>query len=300
VTQLALPTAPPPPPSLTDGPPTAAAQLRLLAELRQAVAPLLAELSVPKEFTLQPGLRLRSKFGHCAFRPGRAPAIVVRCANDGGVWRARGAIVLTLLHELAHLKHKGHGPRFWQFHRKLLERAAAMGLYDPADDDAAEAAAGNTKLAGSAAGERAEVAQARRRERYHARRAVTAVWQPGETARIDGPRSTLHGAVVRIVRVARTRVIAALADGREFSVPGSMLARVDAGEAAAAPAAIPQAVRLSERWKPGDRAVVQGTRGVLAGATVSVQRVGRTRIVAATTDGQVYSIPAALLAPLES
>jgi len=298
VTQLALPTAPPPAPALTDGPPTADAQQRRLVELRQTVAPLLREMGLPKDFTLQPGLRLRSKFGHCTFRPGQAPAIVIRCANQGGAWRARGAIVVTLLHELAHLKHKGHGPRFWQFHRRLLERAAAMGLYDAADDDAGEAAAGNTKLAGSAAGERAEVAQARRRERYQARRAETVTWQPGETARVDAPRSTLHGAVVRIVKVARTRVIAALADGREFSIPGSLLMRMGPGEAAAAPAVVPPATRLRERWKPGDRALV--ARGRLAGVTVSVQRVGRTRVVAATNDGQVYSIPAALLAPLES
>src|SRR5690242_7780580 len=79
--------------------------------------------------------------------------ITVRCTADGDRtrWRRVGAIVGTILHELAHLRYRSHGPRFWALHRRLVDRAAAAGVYDPLDRDTAERGRGDEKLAGSAA-----------------------------------------------------------------------------------------------------------------------------------------------------
>jgi hypothetical protein len=74
--------------------------------------------------------------------------IHVRCTadNDAMRWRRVGAITGTLLHELAHLRYRSHGPRFWALNRRLVNRAVAAGLYDPSDRDPAERPRGERKL----------------------------------------------------------------------------------------------------------------------------------------------------------
>ncbi|MCZ6463527.1 MAG: DUF45 domain-containing protein [Proteobacteria bacterium] len=42
------------------------------------------------------------------------------------------SLVNTLCHELAHLRHFNHGPRFKAFYLQLLEWARAEGIYRPA------------------------------------------------------------------------------------------------------------------------------------------------------------------------
>ena len=109
---------------------------------------------LPLDFMLKPGTRLRRSYGRCTWHTsGVPPTILVRCTADGdrSRWRGRGAIVGTLLHEIAHLRYRSHGPRFWALHRRLVDRAAALGLYDPLDRDPLERARGDEKLAGSAA-----------------------------------------------------------------------------------------------------------------------------------------------------
>jgi WLM domain len=92
--------------------------------------------------------------------------ITVRCTADGNrsSWRRPGAIVGTLLHELAHLRYRSHGPRFWALHRRLVDRAAAAGIYDPTDRDPSERGRGDEKLAGSAAWPLALAARQKRLE----------------------------------------------------------------------------------------------------------------------------------------
>lgn len=77
----------------------------------------------------------------------------MRCTADGdrAAWRRLGAITGTLLHELAHLRWRSHGQRFWMLHRRLMDQAVAAGVYDSSDRDAAEQAQGDEQLAGSAA-----------------------------------------------------------------------------------------------------------------------------------------------------
>ena len=41
------------------------------------------------------------------------------------------SLVNTLCHELAHLRHFNHGPRFKAFYLKILEHARTEGIYQP-------------------------------------------------------------------------------------------------------------------------------------------------------------------------
>jgi WLM domain-containing protein len=137
--------------------------------------PLLAREGLPLQFTLLAGLRLRRAYGRCTWRAGAPePVITVRCTADGDrtCWRRRGAIVGTLLHELAHLRYRSHGPRFWALHRRLVDSAAAAGVYDPTDRDPGERARGDEKLAASAAWPVAMAARQRRLERSRVRSAL--------------------------------------------------------------------------------------------------------------------------------
>jgi WLM domain-containing protein len=150
------------------GEPSKAAQAGLLARLRTQVEPILVREGLSTEFVLKPGVRLRRAYGRCTWRAGcSTPTITVRCTADGDrtQWRRPGAILGTLLHELAHLRYRSHGPRFWALHRRLVDRAFLAGLYDPHDRDPLERGRGDEKLAGSAAWPVAAAARARRLER---------------------------------------------------------------------------------------------------------------------------------------
>jgi hypothetical protein len=149
----------------------------MLAELRGLLEPVLVRNGLPLDFALQPGLRLRRAYGRCTWRGDLRPLITVRCTADGDRtrWRRRGAIVGTLLHEAAHLRYRSHGPRFWAFHRRLVDHAAATGLYDPTDRDPSERGRGDEKLAASAAW---PIALAARQQRL-ARRRTPSSWPLG-------------------------------------------------------------------------------------------------------------------------
>ena len=43
------------------------------------------------------------------------------------------SLVNTLCHELAHLRHFDHGPRFKAFYLEVLEHARALGIYQPGE-----------------------------------------------------------------------------------------------------------------------------------------------------------------------
>jgi len=157
-----------------DGDPSPAAQAALLGDLRAQLTPLLAREGLPLDFGLAPGTRLRRAYGRCTRRGNAPPLITVRCTADSSrsQWRRRGAIFGTLLHELAHLRYRSHGPRFWALHRRLVDRAANSGIYDPTDRDPAEHARGDEKLAASAAWPIALAARQRRLERIQTRRGL--------------------------------------------------------------------------------------------------------------------------------
>jgi hypothetical protein len=209
-------------------PPSPAAQAALLEELRAALEPVILAENVSPAFVVQPGLRLRQTYGRCVWTGlGQPPVISVRCTVDGdrSRWRRVGAIVGTLLHELAHVRYRSHGPRFWALHRRLVDRAVAAGVYDPTDRDPAERARGDEKLAGSAARPIALAARQARRERARANRTAMQAWQIGAIARITTDRGTLAGARVRITGLGRTRLLVETADRRRYRVtPGMLMA----------------------------------------------------------------------------
>jgi len=181
---------------------------------------------IPSEFVLKPGLRLRQSYGRCSWvAGGRPPVVSVRCTADGdrSRWRRTGAIVGTLLHELAHVRYRSHGPRFWALHRRIVDRAVAAGLYDPTDRDPAERGRGDEKLADSAAHPIAAAARKVRRERARANRSALRAWQPGAVARIAPDVRQLAGTMVRVLELGRTRLLVETADRRQYRIAPSLL-----------------------------------------------------------------------------
>ena len=193
--------------------------------MRVALEEVLIAERLPTDFELRPGTRLSRAYGRCVWRPGSARAeIIIRCTADGDRtrMRRRGAIVGTLLHEAAHLRYRSHGPRFWALHRRLVDRAAEAGLYDPSDRDPDERGRGDEKLAASAASIVAEQARLSRRARFDANRQAVQAFQPGTVARV------LHGSLrsvpVRVLALRRTRLLVETPTGRRYLVPANLLA----------------------------------------------------------------------------
>jgi hypothetical protein len=206
-----------------------AAQAALLRELGRAVEPLMLAERIPTQFVLKPGLRLIRAYGRCTWRLGaQLPVITIRCTadEDRTRWRRIGAIMGTLLHEVAHLKYRSHGPRFWALHRRLVDRAAAAGLYDPSDRDPSERGRGDEKLADSAARPIALAARRARRDRTRAERAALQSWQAGAVARISPEiGGALGGTLVRVLGLGRTRLLVETQDRRRYHVAPSLLVR---------------------------------------------------------------------------
>ncbi|HEV7666542.1 MAG TPA: Wss1p-related putative metallopeptidase [Chloroflexota bacterium] len=206
--------------------PTRAAQTALLTRLRAELEPLLSAERLPTDFELQPGVRLRRAYGRCVWSPATQHAVIaLRCTADGDRtrWRQTGAIMGTLLHEAAHLRYRSHGPRFWALHRRLVDRAVAVGVYDPTDRDPAERGRGDEKLAASAARPIALAARAARLERAQANRQALRGWEAGAVARVAPNIGRLAGAVVRVVELGRTRLLVETADRQRYRIPPSLL-----------------------------------------------------------------------------
>lgn len=177
-----------------DRPPSRVAQAALLTELRRRLEPIVIREHLPLEFRLKPGMRLRRTYGRCTWTAeDPVPTITIRCTadEDRTQWRRVGAIVGTLLHEITHLRYRSHGPRFWALHRRLIDRAAAAGVYDPTDRDPAERGRGDEKLAGSAAWSVALAAREKRLERTRLRAEVRAgVSRVTPPVRLPAPPAT--------------------------------------------------------------------------------------------------------------
>ena len=71
---------------------------------------------------------VRSRYGVC-YADG-AIKIRLRHATTGKPLKY-SSLVNTLCHELAHLRHFNHGPRFKAFYFEILDHARAMGIYRP-------------------------------------------------------------------------------------------------------------------------------------------------------------------------
>jgi hypothetical protein len=213
-----------------NGPPTSAAQAALLERLRAPLEPVIRAENISSGFVLRPGVRLRRAYGRCDWvASGQPPVLSVRCTADGdrSRWRRVGAIVGTLLHELAHVRYRSHGPRFWALQRRLVDRAVTAGVYDPTDRDPGEHGQGDEKLAASAAHPVALAARQARRDRARANRAQLQAWQVGAVGLISVGRGELAGTWVRVTGVGRTRLLVETADRRRYRVaPAALVAAV--------------------------------------------------------------------------
>jgi WLM domain len=206
--------------------PTPAAQQVLLLDLARQLAPVVTAERLTMPYALTPGVRLRTAYGHCRHLGGGRPAeIQVRCTADGDRtrWRQVGAIVGTLLHELAHLRWRHHGPRFWALQRRLADGAAGLGVYDPTDRAPNERGRGDEKLARSAAAPVAAAARAARRRRAAEHQQALATWPVGSHGQLAGVRGRLQGALVRVLRHGRTRALVQAAGGRQYWVAAQAL-----------------------------------------------------------------------------
>jgi hypothetical protein len=72
--------------------------------------------------------RVKRRYGVC-FSDGRI-RIRLRHARTGELLKY-SALVDTLCHELAHLRHFDHGPRFRALYLRILEHARGVGIYRP-------------------------------------------------------------------------------------------------------------------------------------------------------------------------
>jgi predicted metal-dependent hydrolase len=77
---------------------------------------------------------VRSRYGVC-YADG-AIKIRLRHATTGRPLKY-SSLVNTLCHELAHLRHFNHGPRFKAFYFEILDHARAIGIYRPGHPAAA-------------------------------------------------------------------------------------------------------------------------------------------------------------------
>jgi hypothetical protein len=217
---------------LMQGAPTLARQLVVARALGRLAEPIVKANNLP-EYVLRPGFRLRRRWGQCKrFADGRLAEIQVRCVDGAPpAWRPVAGLVATLLHELAHLRYGGHGSRFWQLHRRLMDQAAAIGLYAPLAGDPVERSQGDEKLGGSAGEALADAARARRRERAAVNREAAARWRVGDHVRIMA-RGRLLGAEAVVLAVARSWVTVQTRDKHLYRVIGTALAPAEMGSEA--------------------------------------------------------------------
>lgn len=71
---------------------------------------------------------VRRRYGIC-YADGRI-AVRLNHARTGGSLKY-SSLVNTLCHELAHLRHFNHGPRFKVFYFEILDHARREGIYRP-------------------------------------------------------------------------------------------------------------------------------------------------------------------------
>lgn len=110
-----------------------AAQAHLLARLVGDAERIAARFALRYASIDAERASVTRRYGVC-FQDGRI-RIRLRHASTGRPLKY-SSLVNTLCHELAHLRHFNHGPRFKAFYLRLLEWARSEGIYRPGQEPA--------------------------------------------------------------------------------------------------------------------------------------------------------------------
>ncbi len=105
-----------------------AEQRALLLHIRRDAHMLARDFELPLRSVDAERANVKSRYGIC-YEDGSI-RIRVRHVRTRKLLKY-SALIDTLCHELAHLRHFNHGDRFRIFYRQLLEFARAEGLYRP-------------------------------------------------------------------------------------------------------------------------------------------------------------------------
>ena len=62
---------------------------------------------------------------------GRVIALNIRQKANPFKLRKHSAIIKTMIHELAHIRHMNHGQKFWELNDELMKEAREKGIYQP-------------------------------------------------------------------------------------------------------------------------------------------------------------------------
>ena len=107
------------------------ARERALLRLRRHAEVLATAFKLPLQSIEAESERVRRRYGIC-YADGRI-RIRLRHATTGRLLK-ESSLVDTLCHELAHLKHFDHSPRFRRYYERVLAEARRRGWYKPGPD----------------------------------------------------------------------------------------------------------------------------------------------------------------------
>lgn len=114
--------------------PTGSSDIALVEQLRAHARFLAARFQLSYLEVAPESPRVKRRYGMCTAE-GRI-ALRLRHVKTGLPLKY-SSLVNTLCHELAHLRHFNHGPRFRRFYLEILEFARAEGIYRPGPDRSA-------------------------------------------------------------------------------------------------------------------------------------------------------------------
>lgn len=101
---------------------------RLIEQLNRDAERLAGQFGLRYRSITAERVGVRSRYGVC-YADG-AIKIRLRHVTTGRPLKY-SSLVNTLCHELAHLRHFNHGPRFKAFYFEILDYARALGIYRP-------------------------------------------------------------------------------------------------------------------------------------------------------------------------
>lgn len=102
---------------------------RLMTQLRDDAQRIAARFRLPKYELDADRAEARERYGLC-YSDGRIRVRLVHVRT--GRMLKYSALIDTVVHELAHLRHMNHGPRWEALYRRMLAWARAEGIYEPA------------------------------------------------------------------------------------------------------------------------------------------------------------------------